>query len=75
MSAILKQQKRKHKTVVIDPYKISGTEHLSTQFSPGDRKDNSWILYNSQDLPTTKEKYDKMIFIEKTHWGYYCWPK
>ena len=75
VSAILKQQKRKHKTVVIDPYKISGTEHLSTQFSPGDRKDNSWILYNSQDLPTTKEKYDKMIFIEKTHWGYYCWPK
>ncbi|VDI21300.1 proteasome activator subunit 4 [Mytilus galloprovincialis] len=75
VSALLKQQKRKHKKVVIDPHKISGTERPTTKFCPGDRKDNKWILYNSDDLPTTKEKYDKLIFIEKTHWGYYSWPK
>lgn len=75
VSAILKQQKRKHKTVTIDPYSISGTNCSTAQFSPGDRKDNSWVLYDSKNLPTTKEKYDNMYFVEKTHWGYYCWPK
>ncbi|KAK3093564.1 hypothetical protein FSP39_017345 [Pinctada imbricata] len=76
MAAILKQQKRKHPKVVIDPYKISGTQVSGyDKFRPGNREDNNWILYDSQNLLDTKEKWEKAVFVEKTHWGFYCWPK
>ena len=41
----------------------------------GDRDDNAWHQYTSTSVLDTKEKYDKAIVVEKTHWGYYTWPK
>lgn len=41
----------------------------------GDRPDNQWLQYNSNKLPRTQGDWDKCMFVEKTHWGYYCWPR
>jgi proteasome activator subunit 4 len=77
VSAILKLQKRKHKTVEYDPYEHSGCPKpaQSDNIRPGDRPDNQWLLYNSKLIPKTEEDWNKVFFVEKTHWGYYTWPK
>lgn len=41
----------------------------------GDRQDNRWLQYNSSSLPRTQQDWDQCVFVEKTHWGYYCWPR
>lgn len=41
----------------------------------GDRPDNQWLQYNSSNLPRTQQDWDSCTFVEKTHWGYYCWPR
>jgi len=41
----------------------------------GDRSDNQWLQYNSSNLPHTQQSWDHCVFIEKTHWGYYSWPR
>ncbi|XP_062621766.1 LOW QUALITY PROTEIN: proteasome activator complex subunit 4B-like [Saccostrea cucullata] len=74
VSAILKQQKRKHKKVVVDPYRTAPPPPAGT-FLPGNRPDNNWIMYDSGRLPDNQEKWEAMEFVDKTHWGYYCWPK
>uniref|UniRef100_A0A669EMM0 Proteasome activator subunit 4a n=1 Tax=Oreochromis niloticus TaxID=8128 RepID=A0A669EMM0_ORENI len=65
VAGIMKQIKRPHKKV---PVKLSGTV-------AGDRKDNQWLQYNSSTLPRTQKDWDQCVFVEKTHWGYYCWPR
>ena len=77
VSAVLKQQKREHKEIPLDPYKISGTKPPppGAPVPPGDRADNKWHQYNSSDLPDTRDKWEKATFVEKTHWGYNIWPK
>ena len=73
MSAIQKQQKRPHKKVMIDAYKVAGTEPPALK--PGDRQDNVWVKYDTEKIPYTQEKWESLVVVEKTHWGYYCWPK
>ena len=77
MSAIQKQQKRAHKKLMIDPYKVAGTDPPppGSTLRPGDRQDNAWFKYDSQKIPDTQEKWESLVVIEKTHWGYYSWPK
>lgn len=41
----------------------------------GDRPDNKWLQYNSSSLPRTQKDWDLCAFVEKTHWGYYSWPR
>ena len=74
VSAILKTQKRQHKKVEYDPYEMSGlcrTENIQ----PGDRPDNDWLLYKMERLPHNEQEWNKCVFVEKTHWGYYTWPR
>lgn len=77
ISALLKQQKRAHPKVEIDPYALSKTAapSLGDPPQPGDRPDNIWHHYDVKNLPVTKEVWDRTVFVEKTHWGYYTWPK
>ena len=77
MSAIQKQQKRSHKKIMVDPYKVAGVEPPApgSVVRPGDRPDNKWCKYNSERIPDTQEKWESLVVVEKTHWGYYCWPK
>ncbi|XP_060589859.1 proteasome activator complex subunit 4B-like [Ruditapes philippinarum] len=75
---IQKQHKRPHKKIKFDPTKQgvdTGVTAPGHTLSPGDRPDNRWHKYNSQNLPDTQDKWEKLVVIEKTHWGYYTWPK
>ena len=36
---------------------------------------NYRLCYDPKRVPTTKEEWEGFSFIDKTHWGYYCWPK
>uniref|UniRef100_A0AAQ5XCN0 Proteasome activator Blm10 mid region domain-containing protein n=1 Tax=Amphiprion ocellaris TaxID=80972 RepID=A0AAQ5XCN0_AMPOC len=64
VAGIMKQIKRPHKKVSVSPSELSG-----------DRADNEWLQYNSSNLPRTQQDWDHCVFVEKTHWGYYCWPR
>uniref|UniRef100_A0AAX7TI03 Proteasome activator subunit 4 n=1 Tax=Astatotilapia calliptera TaxID=8154 RepID=A0AAX7TI03_ASTCA len=66
VAGIMKQIKRAHKKVPVSP--LDGTV-------AGDRTDNQWLQYNSSTLPRTQVDWDQCVFVEKTHWGYYCWPR
>uniref|UniRef100_A0A3Q4H8S2 Proteasome activator subunit 4a n=1 Tax=Neolamprologus brichardi TaxID=32507 RepID=A0A3Q4H8S2_NEOBR len=66
VAGIMKQIKRPHKKVPVSP--LDGTV-------AGDRADNQWLQYNSSTLPRTHVDWDQCLFVEKTHWGYYCWPR
>lgn len=41
----------------------------------GDREANRWLQYDSNNLPLTEEQWDMQRYVEKTHWGYYTWPR
>lgn len=41
----------------------------------GDREGNRWLQYDSNNLPLSQEQWDSQQFVEKTHWGYYSWPR
>ena len=78
MSAIQKQQERTHKKIKVDPFKVSGGTDLTgsgSTLKPGDREDNAWFKYNTERIPDTQEKWESLVVVEKTHWGYYCWPR
>ncbi|XP_077341678.1 proteasome activator complex subunit 4 [Lithobates pipiens] len=74
VAGILKQLKRPHVKMPICPYTISGCTKADATI-PGDRPDNEWIHYDSASLPKTKESWEACTFVEKTHWGYYTWPR
>jgi proteasome activator subunit 4 len=51
------------------------------KFVSGYRLDNNWHLYdpsfiNENELDRDEDviKWEKTIFLDKTYWGYYCWP-
>ncbi|XP_032233646.1 proteasome activator complex subunit 4 isoform X2 [Nematostella vectensis] len=76
VGALLKQQKRPHLKVPVNPYAVANVpEPTTTLVQPGDRPDNLWLQYSSEQIPSTQELWDQCTFIDKTHWGYYTWPK
>ncbi len=80
LSSALKQQKQKHAMVEIDPYslgKCSDTQPADsrTDIHPGDRPDSMWHHYDSQVVLDSQEKWDQCVLVEKTHYGYYSWPR
>ena len=44
-------------------------------FRPGSREDNLWLDYSMAAVPSSAEDWQKTTFVDKTHWGFYCWPK
>lgn len=54
--------------------------------SPGFREDSRWHLYqsdyladfmpsnNEKESQNDLEKWESTAFMDKTYWGYYCWP-
>jgi hypothetical protein len=69
---VLKQQKRAHKKISIDPLSFSGHERAD---GPGERTDNMWLQYCSETRPLTAEAWDTPRYIHKLYHGFYCWPK
>ncbi|KAK0140557.1 Proteasome activator complex subunit 4B [Merluccius polli] len=74
VAGILKQQKRPRKKVSVRPSDISGVEDPAVVCA-GDREGNRWLQYDSKNLPVSQEQWDSTLYVEKTHWGYYCWPR
>ncbi|KAJ8385476.1 hypothetical protein AAFF_G00185720 [Aldrovandia affinis] len=74
VAGILKQLKRPHKKVPISLSDITGVCEPEGLVA-GDRPDNRWMQYNSSSLPRSQEEWDVCRFVEKTHWGYYSWPR
>lgn len=76
---ILKQQKRKHPKIIIDPYTQVNKEPILHPFMekmrPREIPNNFWLQYNSVDAPDTLNKWNSKHFVHKTHWGFYAWPK
>lgn len=76
VSAQLKFHKRKHKKRKIqfikstkeeDQAKANGYDILGNS--------NKWMQYKLSEGNYTKEEWDKLIFIDKLHIGFYDWPK
>ncbi|XP_028331301.1 proteasome activator complex subunit 4B [Gouania willdenowi] len=74
VAGVLKQLKKPSTKVAIKPSDISGVEDLG-ELCVGDRKGNRWLQYDSNNLPLTEEQWNSQHFVEKSHWGYYCWPR
>uniref|UniRef100_A0A3Q3VQG8 Proteasome activator subunit 4 n=1 Tax=Mola mola TaxID=94237 RepID=A0A3Q3VQG8_MOLML len=69
VAGIMKQIKRPHTKIP-----VSGMKELS-DIVAGDRQDNRWLQYNTSSLPRSQQDWDGCVFVEKTHWGYYSWPR
>lgn len=63
----------------------SQNQIVINEYKPGYRQDNSWHLYDRKFLndcfETTGAKADEDVkrwestnFLDKSYWGYYCWP-
>ena len=33
------------------------------------------LVYKAENVPKTEEEWNKFQFVDKTHWGFYTWPK
>uniref|UniRef100_A0A7N6FBN0 Proteasome activator subunit 4 n=1 Tax=Anabas testudineus TaxID=64144 RepID=A0A7N6FBN0_ANATE len=69
VAGVMKQIKRPHKKIPISEVKEQSS------VVAGDRPDNQWLQYDSSCLPRTQQDWNRCVFVEKTHWGYYCWPR
>ncbi|KAM4624596.1 proteasome activator complex subunit 4B [Polymixia lowei] len=74
VAGVLRQQKRPKEKVTVTPSDISGVED-PVCVCIGDREGNRWLQYDSNNLPLSQEQWDSQHFVEKTHWGYYTWPR
>ncbi|XP_028325388.1 proteasome activator complex subunit 4A isoform X1 [Gouania willdenowi] len=74
VAGIMKQIKRPHKKVPVSPSELCEVKEPNAIVA-GDRPDNHWLQYSSSKLPRTQQDWDQCVFVEKTHWGYYCWPR
>uniref|UniRef100_A0A8C6PPC9 Proteasome (Prosome, macropain) activator subunit 4b n=1 Tax=Nothobranchius furzeri TaxID=105023 RepID=A0A8C6PPC9_NOTFU len=70
VAGILKQLKWPRKKVAMKPSEID-PEGICV----GDREGNHWLQYESTNFPLSQELWDSLHYVEKTHWGYYSWPR
>ena len=78
VTGILKQQKRTKNKTEFDPYELTGSQRPTDPniTEPGDhRADVECLLYRRDALPQSEEEWNAFTFVEKTHWGYYTWPR
>lgn len=77
LGAILKLQKRRSRKIKVD-LKLQAEGHAVDQSGGkkwGFRLDNQWLQYAKAKVPNTADSWDRQIFVDKTHWGLYCWPE
>ncbi|XP_076141905.1 proteasome activator complex subunit 4A [Alosa pseudoharengus] len=74
VAGIMKQLKKPHKKVPVSAHELCDVP-VSDEIIAGDRPDNQWLMYDSSRLPRSQQDWDECCFVEKTHWGYYSWPR
>ncbi|XP_044747476.1 proteasome activator complex subunit 4-like [Coccinella septempunctata] len=70
---ILIQNKLKFKKTEIDPFQFSNSKK-NGPLPPGYRRDNEWLLYNSNDLPKSSKEWNELKYVNDSCSGYYMWP-
>ncbi|XP_061562704.1 LOW QUALITY PROTEIN: proteasome activator complex subunit 4B-like [Phycodurus eques] len=73
-AGILKQLKRPRKKIAVKPSDVSGVLDPEGVWA-GDRQANRWLQYRSAELPLSEGAWDSQLHVEKTHVGYYSWPR
>ncbi|XP_045481935.1 proteasome activator complex subunit 4-like isoform X2 [Harmonia axyridis] len=71
---ILFQNKLKFKKTEIDPFTFSGSTK-NGPLLPGHRKDNEWLLYNTNNLPQSSKDWNEPKYLHNQSIGYYMWPE
>lgn len=62
------QKEARNRSIVAEKIPINRAE-------PGHRADNTWHTYNPQFLfEQTEQGWEATNFLDKSYWGYYCWP-
>jgi proteasome activator subunit 4 len=75
VNTILKQQKREHPKITIDPFAIAGVPRKSGKLSAGMRDDNMWLQYDPKKLPKSQAEWDEPRYMYKIN-GFFGWsPK
>jgi hypothetical protein len=41
----------------------------------GFMQDNKFLFYDRDKLPIDAASWERTVFVDKTHWGFYTWPK
>lgn len=72
VNTILKQQKREHVKVTIDPFAIAGVARPTEKLKPGIRPDNMWLQYNVDKLPKSQAEWDEPRYMYKIN-GFFGW--
>lgn len=71
---IMKQQKREHVKIIVDPFEIAGVPALPnrSKLKPGSRPDNKWLQYDLETVPHNQAEWDEPRFIHKIE-GFFGW--
>lgn len=72
-STVLKQQKRDHPKMSIDPYQFSDVKQSRTRIcKPGLRPDNKWLQYDINTVPRSQAEWDEPRYMYKIN-GFFGW--
>lgn len=75
VNTVLKQQKREHVKITIDPFAIAGVPRPTEKLKPGIRDDNKWLQYDVNKLPKSQAEWDEPRYMYKIN-GFFGWtPK
>ncbi|XP_043232367.1 proteasome activator complex subunit 4B-like isoform X2 [Amphibalanus amphitrite] len=88
LGAILKQQKGRHETVVVEPSMVAALHRPMYAHRPlsapdgdwrtwsqfGDRANNLWMQYDSATAPRDAREWEHARYVHKMKWGYARWP-
>lgn len=71
---VMKQQKREHIKIAVDPFQIAGVPAPADRrkLKPGCRPDNKWLQYDLATLPRNQKEWDEPRFTHKTE-GFFGW--
>ena len=75
-----KKQSREYAVADLINHEIGAAKRVPQELlaintpQPGYRADNAWHHYNPNFLDDVQLKWDSVNFMDKSYWGYYCWP-
>lgn len=76
LNHILRQQKREHVKIHVNPYQIAGivdqTPTNGSVVQPGYREDNFWLQYDLEKVPKNQQEWDEPRYMYKTD-GFFGW--
>ncbi|CAG4953561.1 unnamed protein product [Parnassius apollo] len=70
---VLKQRKRKHAKITVDPYQVAGVPRPERHV-PGYRKDLEWAMWSREKIPKTDEEWEQP-WLRNPNCGFYAWPE